>query len=85
MGMYRCSHLVLAMGRYIVDGHNSGLGRCRRVHRLAGRKGSVVLHIYKSSISIFPSRVRDSMSSKAGLNCDRGSKLNVGRLTRTAT
>jgi hypothetical protein len=83
--MYRCSHLVLAMGRYIVDGHNSGLGRCRRVHRLAGRKGSVALHIYNFHISILPSRVRDSMSSRARPNCDRGSKLEAGGLTRTAT
>ena len=90
-GAYRYTHLVLAMGRYIVGGRSSGpVGRRRAVgmkvrRLLAGRKGSLV-HICNQYISILLVVVDSDSMSRRQTQLRSWSRAGGWRkLTRTAT
>ena len=75
---------------FVVDGRTIVLVHCRRAgctkeqHRLAGRKGLVVLHIYSTHVSIVLGRGELEKALQAR-NCDGGVEAEDRRLTRTAT
>ncbi len=88
---YHCTHLGLAMGRYMVGGRSSGLAGRRKavgmkVHRLlAGHKGSLV-HICNKHISILLVRRIRTRCFRRQTQLRSWSRAGGWRkLTRTAT